>query len=280
MKRVWCVICLSLLLPSLIHAQTGAIEAMTHPSKEEAPPGTVNEEKKKNRLDLWTSYESLTDGYGNWKNLNLLYTRLGRDFTCFFQLGGFERPEKNAILFAAGAYKDWHERLYTYSAVSSGTDSDYLPSFRIDHDFNIKLGPKQSTLWTLGATFIDYYGNQKSYILSSGLTQYIERFIFGYRLFRNTNDPGSVHSFSHSLSATYGQEGFHWTNIVYSFGKQAYLATNLLTPQEINQNSQNITLGHRQWLGKDYGIFGDLSYFKLQDGYNKYGFAFGIFKEF
>jgi hypothetical protein len=31
--------------------------------------------------------------------------------------------------------------------------------------------------------------------------------------------------------------------------------------------SHNVSLKHRHWLGKDYGIFGDVSYFKLQDGF-------------
>ena len=107
----------------------------------------------------------------------------------------------------------------------------------------------------------------------------IEKWILHYRLFYNINNPGAISSFSHLINMGYGQEGWQWTYLNVSFGKQAYLAT-YVAPQEVNQTSLSLNLRHRHWLDKHYGIFGDVSYTKLEDGYDMYGIGLGVFYDF
>ena len=107
----------------------------------------------------------------------------------------------------------------------------------------------------------------------------IEKLSMHYRLFYNISNPGTLTSFSHIISIGYGQEGWQWTYLNVSFGKQAYLAT-FVVPQEVNQNSLSLNLRHRHWLDKYYGIFVDVSYSKLEDGYDNYGIGLGAFYEF
>ena len=63
-------------------------------------------------------------------------------------------------------------------------------------------------------------------------------------------------------------------------GEWAYLATNVTEPQEIYQDSFGVSLKWRKWLGQDFGIKTGIGYFHLEDGYEKYGIDFGIFKDF
>jgi YaiO family outer membrane protein len=242
-----------------------------------------DEETKRHRLEGYYSYEHLTphDVYGSWKTLNLTYyDQLKKDLTYFVSLAAFSRNEGDAALGNIGMYKDWGSRLYTFTSLSTGTNSEYLPQFRIDHDFNTKIGPSKNIVWTLGLSYIDYYDVHKDTILSTGIIWYLKNWILNYRVFRNNSDPGDVISYSQLISAGYGREGWQWTYLNLSYGKQAYYATQLVNPQQVSQRSLYVDLKHRRWIGKGYGIFIDTSYFKLKDGYEKYSFAPGIFKEF
>jgi YaiO family outer membrane protein len=249
-------------------------------------PGRASsdDEKEKNRrLEANFSYEYLSprDSYDPWKTFSLAYYHKPVDaFTYFLQIGGFSREEGEAFLGNIGCYKDWAPRLYTFSSLTAGTNSEYLPRIRVDHDFNIKAGPNKDIVWTLGAAYIKYFDVHKDLILSTGITWYLKEWILNYRIFRNDSSPGDVISYSHLMSAGYGREGWQWTYLTFSYGKQAYLATYLASPEEVTRDAFSADLKHRRWIGKGYGIFVSVNYFKLNDGYEKYGISPGIFKEF
>jgi YaiO family outer membrane protein len=240
-------------------------------------------ESKTRRIEAAFSLDTLSprDTYGSWKSVLVsYYAHPQQDFTYFFQLGAFSRNEGDAALGVGGLYKDWGDRIYTYTALASGTDSVYLPLFRLDNDFNFKFGQKRNIVGTLGVTFLKYHNVHKDLILSSGITAYFEGVVITYRIFRNRSDPGYIISFSHLIDAAYGREKWQMTNVTLSFGKQAYLATYLSRPEEVNQNSLYLVIKHRRWINGGLGLQGDLSYFKLEEGYTRIGFSLGVFKEF
>ena len=240
-------------------------------------------QERPRRIEGNFSFEYLSPHatYGNWITGNVaFYSKQSSDFTYFVQGSFYNRDEGNDLVVAAGAYKDWASFLYTYSAVATGTHSTYLPMIRADHDFNLKIGPSKNIVLTTGITFIDYYNDHRDLIVSGGPSVYVDKWLLRYRLFYNISYPGSVSSFSHLVSIGYGKECWQWTYLDVSFGKQAYLATQLATPEAVDNNSLYINLQHRHWLGKYYGIFGSGSYFKLEDGYEKFGVSLGVFYEF
>jgi YaiO family outer membrane protein len=245
--------------------------------------GAEETPERTKRIEVSYSFENLQPHsiYGNWSAGNFaFYNKYSPDFTYFLQSSLHSRDEGNGVTGTVGAYKDWTNYLYTYSAVTAGSNSTYLPKFRGDHDFNFKVGSNKNLVLTAGITHIDYFDEHRDLILSGGPTLYLDKWVLQYRLFHNESDPGSVESYSHLISVGYGKEGWQWTYLNVSFGKQAYMATSLATPEAVNQNSIDVSLKHRHWLGKDYGIFGDIDYFKLQDGYKKYGISCGFFYEF
>lgn len=96
--------------------------------------------------------------YGSWKTLSLgFYRKEKENLTCFMQLGAFSRKQGDSALKTVGAYKDRLENLYIYTAVSAGANSEYLPKFRFDHDFNIKLGAEKRIVWILRGSYILYF---------------------------------------------------------------------------------------------------------------------------
>jgi YaiO family outer membrane protein len=238
----------------------------------------------RNRLEASFSEEYLDphDTYGSWSKLSLAFYRKQSDSVTFFIQGeGFWRDKDgDGVLGGAGLYKTWNPYLYTYSSFSSGSNAGYLPEIRLDHSFNFKVGPKRSTVIPIGLTYIKSHGDHEDYLVSTGVTAYLPSWIAEYAITRNQSEPGSVESYSHLISVGHGKEGEQWVFLTLSAGKQAYLATELLTPSEVNQNSFYASLRLRRWLRSNFGFTGEVSYFDLKSGYEKYGASFGLFTEF
>jgi len=243
----------------------------------------VLSKERPRRLEASFTFDYLrpNDTYGNWHSGNLIfYHKLSPDFTYFLQGSLLNRKEGTGGTGTAGAYKGWTSFLYTCTSVTAGTHSTFLPEFRFDHDFNFSVWPSKKINFLTGISYIDYFDDHRSLIFSGGPMVTYEKWVLHYRLFYNLSYPGSVSSFSHLISLGFGEEGWQWTHLNVSFGKQAYLATYVATPQEVNQNSLSVNLRHRHWLGKYYGVFGDVGYFKLDGGYERYGIGVGAFYEF
>jgi YaiO family outer membrane protein len=261
---------------------SGAVEIGQPATKPLASPLLLPRERK-NRLDIAGTYEYLHPHgtYGDWGNITAtLYRKERPDLTWFVQLGAHSRKDGEGMLVSAGVYKDWTESIFTYTALTAGTNSAYLPQFRADQDFNLRIGPEKNFVWVVGGTYIQYFDVHRDYIVSTGFSAYLGRWVAEYRIFRNISDPGSETSYSHAFGLSYGEDGWQWSYVKFSFGRQAYQATNLETPEAVNNNSMLATVGHRRWIGKDYGVFGEASWFKLSHAYQKYGITIGFFKEF
>jgi YaiO family outer membrane protein len=82
------------------------------------------------------------------------------------------------------------------------------------------------------------------------------------------------------LSLGYGEEGWRWIFLKFSLGDQAYQALNLAEPEDVRQDAWEITLFHRHWLGRDWGLKEQVGFLSLEDGYDKYAVSVGFFKEF
>lgn len=235
------------------------------------------------RIEIGGSYETLSpkSTYGDWKTGGITFFHKPKtDFSYLVGSNLFSRKEGQAGLIWGGAYKDWSEWLYTYTSLSFGSQSSYLPKYRFDNEFNFKVGEKKSLVPSLGFSYIKYHDVHKDSVLSLGFTYYQDWWNFSYRHFINKSGPGNVSSSSDFISLGIGKEKKHWTYFDFSFGKQAYLATYLANPQEVRQSSIYAAVKHRHWIKENFGIFGDVSYFKLRGGYEKYGFGLGFFREF
>ncbi|WP_373028966.1 YaiO family outer membrane beta-barrel protein [Sulfurovum sp.] len=238
---------------------------------------------EQDRIDVSFTYEYLdpSSDYGSWKNFNLsYYQKYSKELTLVYQAGLFNRDEGSATLFALGAYKDWTPSFYTFSQLTVGTDSEYLPKYRLDHDFNFKFGEQKAWVGVLGLTYIDYHDIHEDYIGSIGLTYYAPKYNISYRFFANKSDPGSVNSTTHLLSLGYGAEKDYWTYFDISYGNQSYQSILDSGFSNFNEDALNIQLKHRHWLSKNTGIFGSIGSFHLDNGYDKYLFQIGYFKEF
>ena len=278
-QKIGAIIMGWIILSGVVLAESGWAElpAIDKPHTKSAAVG------HQDRLDVSLSYEYLDPSslYGAWKSLNIAYYQKCKDnMTFVYQAGLFDRDEGSAGLFAFGAYKDWNPSLYTYSQISRGTDSEYLPQMRLDHDFYFKLGEKKQWVAIAGATYIDYHDVHEDLIFSLGMTYYAQKYNITYRHFFNDSDPGSVKSDTDLLSVGYGAEKDQWTYFDISYGNQAYQSILENRYMGFNEDALNIKLAHRRWTTDNSGWFGSIGCFDLDQGYKKYLIQIGYFKEF
>jgi len=245
--------------------------------------GVETKQVQQDRFEVSIGYEYLDPSslYGAWKSLNLAYyQKVSQDLTLLYQAGLFNRDEGSGGLFALGAYKDWTPSLYTFSQISAGSNTDYLPKIRLDHDFYYKFGEKKEWVGILGLTYIDYHDVHKDTILSLGMTYYAPTYNITYRHFFNQSDPGNISSGTDLLSIGYGKEKDQWTYFDISYGNQAYQSLLDSGYSYINEDALNVKLTHRRWTDENSGWFGSIGYFDLDHGYKKYLFQVGYFIEF
>lgn len=245
-----------------------------------------NQEEPKDtrhQLEITFSYDYLSPYrvYNSWETARIKFSsRLQEDFLYFLELDPFFRKEGDGILGVIGAYKDWTRYLYTYTALSSGSKTDYLPKFRVDHDLNFKLGKGQHIVWTAGISYIDYHDAHQDLLLSTGFTLYWKDWIGGYRIFNNHSYPGNNISYTHLVTVGYGREKWQWTQLDVYIGNEAYLATYAYLSEKVDEQFLNVILTHKHWITQNWGIVGNISYFDLWENYEKYGFTLGFFVEF
>lgn len=230
------------------------------------------------------SYEYLKpkESYGYYKTFFLKHlNKINDTTTIFIENYYFSRKiEKEGYLINVGAYKDWNDSLYTYSSISKGTKSDYLPSFRVDNEFFFKTLKQKNLVFSLSTSYINYYNNSKNFILGLGFTYYYQNWNFTYKHLINNSNPGSVTSHTNILSLGIGEDKKSYIYLTYISGNQAYLATYLPTPTLVNNISYNYIINYRKWINNSNGIILEYNYLKLRDSFEKNGFTIGIFNEY
>ena len=235
------------------------------------------------RLEVDISYDYLDpySTYEDWTALNFsYYDKISNDLTLLYQASAITRVEGEGFLGAFGVYKGWMDRFYTFTQVSAGTDVEYLPAFRIDHEFNYMFGKDKNIVGLLGFTYINQHDEHEDFIGSVGVTYYSADYNIGYRIFFNQSDPGSVNSTSQIISLGIGHEKDQWIYVDVAFGNPAYLSTVTPDYETVRNDSAAVYLKYRKWLDKNSGFYAETGFFNLGNEYDKYNFRLGYFQEF
>jgi len=241
-------------------------------------------EPKPQRLELTGVYESLDpiSTYGIWKSGSITYFRKASEDLSWF-LGFDYSMHDNAgtgFLGDFGAYKDWSPVFYTYSAFSAGTNTNIFVQFRIDQEFNFKIGDKRDIVIPFGITYIQSDGASSLVTLYSGFSAYLPAWLITVKIFANFSNPNSLLSNSYLVSVGNGKEGAEWNYLDLTFGELSYLPTSVPLADVISEHSVYLSFKHRKWLSSTFGWFSDLNYLNVVNTYRKYGATLGVFFEF
>ena len=232
------------------------------------------------RFSGGTAVEHFTNDYGTWGGLDLsLYLRGSKSTTYFVNTSLWERNDGLGAIGSIGAWLDIAEPLYTYTALSMGSESVHNPLFRFDHEFNFKLGQARRFVATAGVTIVRYHDDHYDLMPFPGLTVYLDNWVLGYRLQINISNPGEVISLSHRGWVEFGREGHHVTTLTGLFGKAAYLDVDPAGRSEVSNQSFYAALRHTNWIGDSWGLYGEVNFLTLSDQYQKVGGILGAFIE-
>jgi YaiO family outer membrane protein len=239
-------------------------------------------DEDKNQLEFSFSYDRLTptESYNDWQTINATFFRnQNKNLNYHLLLSGFIR-EENALLFGAGCTRTWTEKFYTSCGFSGGTESEYTTKIRLDGDINYKILKEKNLVLTVGLSYLNYYTDHEDYVLFGGPTFYKNKFQFVYNLHYAVNYPGEKTSHTHIFSLGYGEDKKDWTFVTFKTGTQSYLATYLPIHQDVDNELADVSVNHRHWFKDNFGIFADVSFVRITNGYDKYGVILGMFHRF
>lgn len=239
----------------------------------------VDDGIRKNMVEFGGAMDFVSGNLGHWDAGRVKYTRTADKYTWFLEANVYNRSKSggSAVAPVAGLYVDWRENCYTFTSLSTSTDTWYTPKFRIDQDVNCKFGDKRQYVGVLGVSYIDYHTPQSTFITSAGAVYYGSGFIVSYRLFYNICYPGALHSTAHILGLDQGHWYKYMNTFVVSGGKQAYMATYLESPEAINRNSVSVYAKHRYWFNNRWGYWAQVGYTNVTSAYHSIGFNVGLF---
>ena len=90
--------------------------------------------------------------YSRVKEFNMsYYYKRSCETTILLGSSGYLQDEGNGLLAKIGLYQDWLPNVYTFTSVTTGTNTPYLPRFRFDHDFYLKVGESKQWVIPLGS---------------------------------------------------------------------------------------------------------------------------------
>jgi YaiO family outer membrane protein len=243
---------------------------------------TDPEDPTKNRIDLQTaySYRSPVEDYGRIYEGIVTWTHQHTpNLSWIASLAMYSRLEGEGALLAATDYYNWTERMYTTTAIALGTNSSYLPRFRIDQFFNYKFREAKNFILQMGFTYIDFYEQRNTEALMPGFIYYGNKWIAAYNYFAVWNHPGNKTCSSHKGSLIIGEENKSWLTLDAFYGCDAYLLTNEVLPQGVDRTTWGGSVNYRKWTKNHWGFVVEGGFYYIEAPCRQYRLLLGIFRD-
>lgn len=230
-------------------------------------------------LEISTTPQHLTNGYGNWSDVTLRGVYETGPHVLQAELSAKrEFGENGRFLGISDTYtinRDW----FTTVSLGAGDGAFYLPRLRADAFVSRKWLEKRNLVTTIGLGYYDAPDGHTDRALSIGGAYYFEQpwiVELGIRL--NQSDPGSIHSNQRYIAVTYGKVGQSVFTMRYGEGGESYLAIAQNTTI-VDFQSHQTNLSWRYWFAKKTGlILGAEQY--SNPFYQRRGVTLGLFHQF
>lgn len=252
----------------------GLLTALAAPGAhaQEAPAPSLDR-----RLDVFADRHQVTGGYGDWHGVGLrLSLPIGARDTWFVE--GLQRTAfRDAGTYLAVANQHvWHERVYSYVGVGSGSGDFVLPDLRLDASLSTKWGARRALVTTVGTTLIDAKRGYRDVGGFAALTAYLSPWAVaegGVRVTRST--PGDVDAARGNGALTLGRQGRTVVVLRGSTGREGF---QLLGADAAVRRftSHEGAASVRQWLGPRGGVMLQGEHYR-NPYYRRTGVTLGVF---
>jgi len=233
----------------------------------------------KRSLELSAGSQSLSAGFGNWRDLTLRGTYgLPRNLLQG-EVSLNRRFDKDGAFVGVSDTYTFNEDWFGSVALGVGDGAFYLPHYRVDATLYKKWLADRSFVSSVGVGYYDAPDGHTDRSLSLGAAYYFASpWIVegGVRL--NSSNPGSVRTQQQFVAVTYGRDKQDLVSARYTWGSEGYLAVAANT-QLVDFDSREASVAWRHWLEPRTGLLVSANRY-TNPLYRRSGINIGIFHDF
>ncbi|MDO9403223.1 MAG: YaiO family outer membrane beta-barrel protein [Polaromonas sp.] len=208
-------------------------------------------------MELNAGAQSLSNGYGDWKELGLRGTWAPAGaprHTLQGELSTHERFDETGTYVGISDTYTFNEDWYGSLAVGAGDGAFFLPNYRVDATLYRKWLADRSLVSSVGAGYYDAPDGHTDRNLSLGLIYYFKVPVVvegGVRF--NSSNPGAIRTNQQFVALTWGREKQDLVSLRYGWGGEGYLSTSAAT-QLVDFDSDELSISWRHWLTDRAGV--------------------------
>lgn len=263
--------CIALALAST----TTAISAWA----QEATPMPVPTPSTNSSLELSTTSQTLSNGYGDWTDVTLRGALDAGPHVLQAELSAKRQFGKDGKFLGIADTITLNPDWFTTLSLGAGDGAFYLPQLRGDAFLSRKWLEKRNFVSSVGLGYYRAPDGHTDRALSLGAAYYFEQpWIVELGARMNRSDPGSVDSVQKYVAVTVGKVGQSVLTARYGEGGESYQALAQNTTV-VNFKSYQSSLSWRHWFAKRTGlILGAEQYDNPY--YQRRGVTLGLFHQF
>lgn len=260
-------------------AQTVAPTQAPAPGNNVAAPAAQGGDVPLRSLELSTGAQSLSGGFGNWRDVTLKGTYGLPNHVLQGEVSVHNRFNKNGAFLSLSDTYTFNEDWFGSVALGVGDGAFYLPRYRVDGTIYRKFLPGRNLVGSVGAGYYNAPDGHTDRSLSLGAAYYFEApWIVegGVRL--NRSNPGSVDTQQQFVALTWGRPKQDLVTARYGWGSEGYLAI-AANRQLVNFDSREASLTWRHWFNARTGVLVGANRYS-NPLYRRSGVNVGVFHEF
>lgn len=275
------VLMLALTLTDLSISQASFAQTLIsqQPRAETEPQLQLPRDTATRNLELSAGGQSLSNGYGPWRELTLRGTYGLPGHVLQGEVSALRRFNKDGAYLGISDTYTFNDDWFGALALGAGDGAFYLPRYRVDATLFRKFLPDRNLVGSVGVGHYNAPDGHTDNSLSLGLVYYFKApWIVegGVRL--NSSNPGAIRTQQQFVAVTWGRNKQDLVTGRYGWGGEGYLATAVAT-QLVNFQSDEASLVWRHWLSPRTGVLTGINRYK-NPLYVRTGFNVGIFHDF
>lgn len=269
-----------LIVPALFYSS--AVQCQVVDERQNVPVAastskTMQEEKL--RLELSLGAQSLSSGYGDWKDLTVRSAYSTNQHLLQGEVSMNRRFNQDGLFVGASDTYTFNDDWYGFLAVGAGDGAFYLPRYRVDGAIYRKMLPERNLVGSVGAGYYRAPDGHTDKILSLGMVYYFASpWILEGGLRFNNSLPGSINTRQQFVAATYGRDKHDLVIARYGWGREGYLAI-AENSQIVNFKSSEASLTWRHWFNPDTGLSISATRYS-NPAYRRTGLNIGLFTSY
>jgi YaiO family outer membrane protein len=230
-------------------------------------------------LQLDTSLQSLTGGYGNWRDVSLRGTYEMGAHVLQGELSAQHRFNTDGKFAGVSDTYTFNQDWYGSLAIGAGDGAFYLPRYRVDAALYRKLLADRRLVSSVGVGYYSAPDGHTDRSLSLGLVYYFQApWILEGGLRLNSSNPGAIRTQQQFVAVTWGHNKQDLVTARYGWGGEGYLALTSNT-QLVNFSSNEANLTWRHWLDPKTGLLLGTNRYS-NPLYTRSGISAGVFHDF